>query len=236
MAWRKKRLPHTPSQTCGKTIAAVALMMVAGWLSACAETRYVSFSEVSPKESDGAAVSRVVAFERDPRLLSQPPRCVVFQQLPANTVDPRLALIIEDTILRHLSRRVSRMVSGSYRDRLARERGLDPARQKDTIKLAAAAGCDAVLSAEIIDPEAFYALVIAGYRLGLDLRLVRVVDGVPMWRSRHVAQRSDGGLPLGFSALTAAWSASSFAQDEESVHSLVDDLARRLFATWPARR
>ena len=216
--------------TLAGLVVAVAVFLVA----ACSETRYVPISETPPDEDELAWLSRVVAFERDPRLLSEPPRCVLLQPPTGEAVDPHLAIIVEETLLRHLARRTPRTVTGSYRDRLAREHGLSLARAADILRLAEVARCDSVLEARIGHSDAFYAVVFAGYRLGLDLRLIRVANGITLWRAHHVAGRTDGGLPLGLSAVTSAWSATSLVHDEEAVHSLVDDLARRLFVTWPA--
>lgn len=229
--------PRAARQPRASAIVAVAwAIAVAGLVGACAETRYTSFAEAPPPSDDLATLPRVVAFERDPRLLSERPRCVLVQSASSESVDPQLAAIVEDSLVRYLSRRAASVVAGSYRDRLAREHGLDPSQAPDLPKLARTARCDTVLAVRILDPEALYAVVIATYRLGLELQLVRIADEATLWRARHVTRRSEGGLPLGLSALTSAWSASAFAQDEETVHSLADDIARRLFATWPAAR
>ena len=64
--------------------------------------------------------------------------------------------------------------------------------------------------------------------------MIRSSDDVTLWKARHTASRSDGGLPLSpFSAPLSAFQAASLAGDDDVTPSMVEDVVRRLFATLP---
>ena len=77
-------------------------------------------------------------------------------------------------------------------------------------------------------------LVWSELRLGLEARLFRQRDGVELWKARHVARRSDGGLSFSpFGLVVNAYDANSFSSDGDIVVSVSEDLVRRIIASLP---
>lgn len=67
--------------------------------------------------------------------------------------------------------------------------------------------------------------------------MVRVSDGHMLWRARHVASRSEGGLPLSpVSLVVETFASTQFSSDREVAASVVDDALRRVVATIPDAR
>jgi hypothetical protein len=204
--------------------------------AACTETKYVPIRAEETGERQSLPLERIVEFDRREELLTEPPGCVVVSPLETKTVSPALATLIEESAIRHLSVRVRRVIAGAFRDQQARYHGIVLADPKGLPALARALGCDGIVEVRTTEAGATYAIFFASYRMGLELRLVRVRDGLELWRSRHLSQRMSGGVPVSLGVPVAAVSATSLASDEEAVHSLVDEILRRLFSTWPSTR
>jgi hypothetical protein len=215
----------------GPALIGVLLISVA-----CTETKYVPIRAEETGERQSLPLERIVEFDRREELLTEPPGCVVLSPIETKTVSPALAELIEDAAIRHLSVRVRRVIAGAFRDQQARYHGIVFADPKGAPALARALGCDGLVEARITEAGATYAVFFASYRMGLELRVVRVRDGLELWRSRHLSQRMTGSVPVSLGAPVAVISASSLVSDGEAVHSLVDEILRRLFVTWPSTR
>jgi hypothetical protein len=216
---------------------AMAVLAAALAISACAETQYVPYGEGPSPDVAAVSPTRTVEHEASADFLLDPPRCVLLAPIVAKDVEPKLVDMIERAFIPNLAMRAGRVVSGGARDQLARYRGLDPTRVADRRAIAAALNCDAIAEVEVKEAGADFLVVWSNLRLGLEARLIRADSGVVLWRARHLARRSDGGLPLGIGGIASVYSAASLAMDEDQAASLVDDATRRIFATWvPPRR
>ena len=66
------------------------------------------------------------------------------------------------------------------------------------------------------------------------MSLIRIRDDKVVWQARHVATRSDGGVPLSpASAIVNIFQAASFQGDGDVNFSLADDAVRRIVKTLP---
>ena len=218
-----------------KSLALLAIpAMTALALAACAETRYVAY-EVD--EANASPFSRSVAFKVAGAYYRDPPDCAVVMPFLADGRRPANAAIIENALVRHLSAKVASVVAAAERRRLARALAVDLSRAQGRAALARAAGCGFLVEAAPWGGEGIYALVWTQARIGLDVRMIRARDDRVVWHARHVATRSEGGLPLSpFSAVANALTAARFNADGDVAFSLADDAVRRIFETLPDTR
>lgn len=100
---------------------------------------------------------------------------------------------------------------------------------------AALDGCTYVLTATLVEDDEFYTLVWSRRRLGVELRLSDIDTDQILWTARHVDTRNEASMPLDpFGLMLAVFRAQDFADDKDIRPSMLDDVMRRLFATFPA--
>jgi hypothetical protein len=218
----------------GNLARLIRILALAGIASACS-TAYTNFTS-QDQEDAPVQLRRIVEYQTHPDLRLRPLGCAIV--LPWDSEDiPPVSSVIEESVRRHLATRVERIVVGRERDELGRRHALDLSLPQHQRALARRAGCEGLIRLRLEESTAVYALFWTRYRLGLEVSLVRAGDDVVLWRARHVAERIDGGLPLSpVGAVFSALSATRLAADEDTAHSLADDLTRRLFETWPVAR
>ena len=67
--------------------------------------------------------------------------------------------------------------------------------------------------------------------------MLRAADGHVLWRARHIADRSGGGLPVSpIGIVIDTYSSAQFSSDREIAESVVDDALRRLVRSLPDAR
>ena len=139
-----------------------------------------------------------------------------------------------ETVARHLSGRVDRVIGPMERRQLERRHGFDLSDQLDEAAVARETACAHVVDARMLETDSVYAVVWTGAVVGVELVLRRAGTDRILWQGRHMARRSDGGLPL--SPLSALWNAAEaglMANDSDLHPSLMDDALRRIVATLP---
>jgi hypothetical protein len=95
-------------------------------------------------------------------------------------------------------------------------------------------GCDAFVTMEVIGPGQSYLVVWSEVRIGIEVRMIRAGDRRLLWRARHIAGRSEGGLPISPAGFVMdAFSSTRFSADREIVDSVIDDAVRRIVASLP---
>ncbi len=100
---------------------------------------------------------------------------------------------------------------------------------------AALGGCPYLLTAVLLNDDEFYTLLWSRRRIGVELRLTAVDSDQTLWTARHVSSRNEASVPLDPIGLAVAvFRAQDFADDKDIVPSMIDDVMRRLFATFPA--
>jgi hypothetical protein len=81
------------------------------------------------------------------------------------------------------------------------------------------------------------ALVWSQKHLSLGAEIIRARDGATLWRADAAASRSSGDPPLSlFSLPIAVFRAAAFQDDDDTVASMLDDLARRMLSSLPDLR
>lgn len=199
-------------------------------ISACTTTSYRTYQTPAPQQN---ALIREVVYQVDTELYASSPRCVVI--LPTNrNIDAEHADLIERALVRHLRDSIPRVIATDERRQLTRSLAVDLAEKQDRQAFARAVSCEAELSWHVLDAESQFLLFWSRRSIGLEVALIRSRDDVTLWKARHTASRSDGGLPLSpISAPISAYQAASLAGDADVTPSMVEDVVRRLFATLP---
>ncbi len=199
-------------------------------VSGCARTEYKPYEESVKAPVD---LFRTVNFYVNPALKESPPRCVLV--LSSQGVgNPAFSSRIERALARHLSDNFPRVISGSARDTAAKKHAFDMEIPEDRRDFARAINCDTVFEYKIFRPKHTNMLFWSEISIGLEARLVRQRDGLELWKARHVARRSDGGVsfsPLGLAV--NAYDANTLSSDGDAVESISEDLVRRIISSIP---
>ena len=199
-------------------------------ISACTTTSYRTYQTPAPEQN---ALIREVVYHVDTELYASPPRCVVI--LPTNKdIDVEHTNLIERALVRHLRDSIPRVITIDERRELTRSLAVDLAEKQDRQAFARATSCEAHLTWNVLDAESQFLLFWSHRSLGLEVALIRSRDDMTLWKARHSASRSNGGLPLSpISAPISAYQAASLAGDADVTPSMIEDVIRRLFATLP---
>jgi hypothetical protein len=217
------------TMTAPLPILAVSLAAVV--LSACTETRYVAYDD---SEKEGGAFNRTVEFEVKKTFYDDPPECAVVLPFQVEGKAHPHSGIIENAMARQLSGRMTRVVGPMERNHLTRNLAVDLSHTGDRKTFARSTKCGFVLEAKPWNTESTYLVFWSQARIGLEMSLIRVRDDKVVWQARHVAARSDGGIPLSpVSAIYNIFQAASFQGDGDVNFSLADDAVRRIVKTLP---
>ena len=209
--------------------SALTAMML---LSGCQSTSYVDYNS-APEISD-SSLSRSVAYEVMPAFELSPPDCVVVLPFGGKEISSDRGRAVERALARHLFEKVDRVVGPAERDNVADVQGFDARSSEGVEYLLKHFRCDYVIRSTPVGDDGVYALVWAQARVGLQIQLEHGRRGTVLWRARHVAIRSDGGLPLSpVGAVVNAFWATRFQSNQEEFKTLTDDAARRIMQTFP---
>lgn len=203
-------------------------------ISSCTGTRYVDFKDA---EADSSLPGSIVAVEIDRQYYEDYPNCVVIMPPSAAPGMGKIARLVEAALTTHLSRKVTRVIGAVERDSVARRMAVDLLRPGDRKSLLKALGCGAFMTTDVSGTGNTFYLIWSEFRIGLDARLFRARDGRLLWRARHVADRSGGGIPLSpIGAIVETFSSTRFSADPDVAYSVVDDAVRRVVASLPDSR
>ena len=196
----------------------------------CTRTEYKPFEE---SDKSSVNLSRTVNFYLNPAFKADPPNCVVVFQ-PPSIGNSKFVSGIEKVLIRHLSEKFPNVIGGKLRDVRAASYAFDFTVPIDRKEFAKSIECGSFLEFYVFQPRHTYMLVWSELRLGLEARLFRQRDGVELWKARHVARRSDGGLSFSpFGLVVNAYDANSYSSDGDIVVSVSEDLVRRIIASLP---
>lgn len=197
-------------------------------------TRYTGY-EGAAEQSNG--FGRTVEFEVTGAFYQDPPACAVVMPFAGNGPNDPRAVIVEESLARQLSTRLAGVVGPRMRERWVRDLAVDLDNARDRKALARASGCRFFLESAPWGEGAVFALFWTQERVGVEVRLLRADDGALLWKARHVATRSEGGVPLSpLSAVYNILSVGDFKADGDVPVSLVDDATRRIAQTLPDTR
>ena len=219
-------------------LAALVLVAALASLPGCVSTSYHgsgSGTGRAPSNAAGAEtpVQRRVDYHLDRGLYRDPPGCVFLAPPPAKTA-AGFADLVERAIARQLGERFPRTIGPEQRRRRERRDALDLNHPGDRAAFARSTRCPAYVRWRTLAASSDFALVLAQRRVGFEVELRRSRDDKVLWQASYVASRWDGGLPLSPLSLPfAAFRAATLNQDQDVLHSMIDDALRRLFVTLP---
>ena len=199
----------------------------------CTRTEYKPFDDSDKTSVD---LSRTVNFYLNPAYKDDPPNCVVVFQ-PSSIGNPEFVGEIEKVLIRHLSEKFPNVIGGKLRDARAASYAFDFTVPIDRIDFAKSIECGSFLEFHVFWPRHNYLLVWSELKVGLEARLFRQQDGLELWRARHFARRSEGGVSFSpFGLAVNAYYANVFSSDRDVIESVTEDLVRRLVRSMPEMR
>ncbi len=213
------------------TIAAAIVSLLAG----CTETQYTAYGNA--EEDSTGMLTRNVEFEVTGDYYREFPDCAVVMPFLVGGERHERSLVIENAIARQLTGRLSRTIGPKEREKMARSWGIDTLNHDDMRVFSRQAQCRYLVEATPWGGDSIYVVFWTQSRIGLEMRMVRAFDDELLWRARHVATRSDGGLPLSpISAVVSLVTAAHLKTDGDVDDSLAHDAVRRMVLTLPDSR
>jgi hypothetical protein len=221
-------------QMKGRSRSTIAIVAVSMLLTACAQTTYVDLEKAEPVP--GSPV-RTVGVQVDRAFINEFPDCTIILEPETGPGLQQFKTLVEEALGRHLMRRFTRVIDAVERRQIARQSALDLRHLQDRQDLAKIAQCDTFLRARVVGPGKTYLVVWSQVQIGIEVTMVRAHDKKLLWRARHMADRSEGGIPFSpLGIVIDAYSSVRFTSDMEIEESVIDDAVRRLVRSIPNSR
>ena len=167
----------------------------------------------------------------------QPPSCVTV--LPVEDSGGRKFIdpLIEKAIARHARDRFDRVIGHGEREYLVKRLGFDLINPIDRKRYADKSKCANFLEFVPWRGQSAYLVVWSRRAVGIEARLTSASRRTILWRARHEAKRSAGGLAVSpLSAFIKVVETTAQQSDNDIRESLADDVARRLMKSLPDLR
>jgi hypothetical protein len=205
------------------TLVAIIILV---FFTGCTRTQYVPLGN---ENASPISPFRQVGFKKAPSLDENFPRCTIILKTETGPGLQKLGPIVEEALSRHLSRKLGRVVDSSDRAIVAQRAALDLVHKSDVQALAQLTNCSTYIRSRVIGSGKTNLLVWSQVQVGIEVAMVRATDEDVQWRARHMAQRSDGGVPLTpIGAIVDTYSSIKFSSDGEIIESIIDDTIRRI--------
>ena len=219
---------------CRYCAVAVGVVVLLNSLAACTRTQVAPYKSHASSDTSIAPYARFVEVEIDRQYFTDRPDCVLLLPFAGSARLEPLGDLMEQYLALHLRLRFDRVIQAPERVRRMTRVGLDPSDPDDRLQFHETTVCGYEIVFHLIHARADFALVWAQLSLGLEARLTRARDGQVLWRARHTATRSDGGIAISpFGMVSSAVEATALVSDGDQVVSLAADVTRRLVATLP---
>jgi hypothetical protein len=220
------------SSTKSKSRAVVLSMTL--MVTACAQTTYVGLEE---DNSIPGGPTRTVGVQIDRSFMEAFPDCTIILEPEVGPGLERFRELVTEALDRHLTRRFTRVIDAVERRSFARQSALDLRHRGDQRELAEIANCDTLLQARVVGPGKTYLVVWSQLQIGLEITMINARDHRTLWRARHMADRSEGGIPFSpLGIVVDAYSSVKFSSDHEIGESVIDDAVRRIVRSLPNLR
>lgn len=216
----------------------LASLLLAGIaVSACGQVNYVDHANpqaMAKRQDDQQGFGRQVDFHLSHAFYETPPACVMILPTETPGLTANLRQMVDAAVSRHVSSRIDKVIGARRIAAETRNRALDAGDAGDRRRLGRALACDNLLEIETVGVESVYAVIWTDISVGMRLTLRRARDGEVIWRGKHQARRSDGGLPLTlFGAGGGVFAAGRLAGDDDVLPSMIEDSVRRMMASLP---
>ncbi len=208
---------------------AIQMLPIVMTISACAQTKTVP---LGMEQESLISPIREVGVYTHPNLSEKFPRCVLILPVQKTEIYDKLSEAPTEILERHLYSKFERTIGLAEWRHTADSLGLDIRHPEDQMELAKELRCNAVLRARLIGSGMTNYFVWSQSNVGIESVMLGVADKQVLWRARHLADRSHGGLPLTpMGVLFDSYSAQRFALDQEAVLSILEDAVRRISST-----
>ena len=204
------------------------LLLLATITSGCLSNKYQITSEDKIKQPAGIDQNRTY-----PAYYVDPPSCVVV--LPGEGVgDGSQLQLMEGALSRQLSGRIGRVIHPRERRHLVRIMAFDLHDRLGTQKFSNAVKCPTYLRWSVRKMGNNYTPIWSEKFIMVQAELIRAQDDETLWQAVATANRSSGDPPLSFFSLPLAiYNTAQFQNSQDTVASMIDDLARRLMVSLP---
>jgi hypothetical protein len=180
-------------QMTGRSRPSTAIVAMTMMLTACAQTTYV---DLENDEALPVSPARTVGVQIDRAFIDEFPDCTIILEPETGPGLQQFKPLVEEALSRHLMRRFTRVIDAVERRQIARQSALDLRHLQDRQDLAKIAQCDTFLRARVVGPGKTYLVVWSQVQIGIEVTMVRAHDKKLLWRARHMADRSEGGIPF----------------------------------------
>ena len=216
----------------GKNI--LFLIFLVSIVVGCARTDYTPLEESQTFMFNPV---RKVGIRADPSYIGRFPDCTIIMKPEVDRGLERFRLVLEETLGRHLTRRFARVIDAEERNLLSRRHALDLIHESDQRALSEYSGCTTLAQTRLIGTGNRYLVVWAQLQIGLEIRITSIGDRKVLWQGRHIADRSEGGVPTSvIGAIVDSYSSAKFSNDNDIAFSMIDDLVRRISQAIPSTR
>jgi SH3 domain-containing protein len=213
-------------------------------LSGCASTP--TYVDENDSASDDPALDiNTVYFKQNQSFVSSPPSCIAVlplalsesQQHEQQNATTKSILILSPENLQQLRWILySHLAPFPFRDveleQINKVVTSIPYSQKTVDDIGAALNCDTLLIGTITEYHSDFLGFYSQTAIGIELKLLRSIDGEVLWEARHVAKSHAGSIPITpVDLVVGLYSATENVSAQQVVH-VADDLFRNIFATW----
>ena len=218
-----------------KCLTLSVVMLAAFGLAGCNTTQHVPYGA---RDEKALNLDRTVEVQITGDFYQEAPECVTVLPVDTNGEPPSgIHIAVEDSIARYMRMKMTRVIDRLDRQVLERQLAVDLSHNSDRRAYARATRCRHFIRIRPWGSGNQYLVFWSRESIGVEASLVGIENDTPLWKARHVASRSDGGLPFNpFSALFNAYEANALSADGDVPLSLADDVARHIVATLPGMR
>ena len=211
-----------------------AILICFGLMVGACSTQHTGYSDEDTPED---LFQRRIESEIKEAFYRQPPDCVTVLSVEDSGGRKFDDPIIEKAIARHARDRFDRVIGHIEREHLVRRLGFDLTNSIDRQRYAEKSRCGNFLEFVPWGGWSAYLVVWSRRAIGIEARLIDPSRKTILWRARHAANRSAGGVavsPLG--AVMKVIDTTAQQSDSDIRASLADDVARRLMTSLPDLR
>jgi hypothetical protein len=224
-----------PQRVQSQMLLSLLVLMIS--LGACTKTQIAPYQNRASADASNTPYQRLIEVQIDHQFFEDRPDCVQLLPMTGSARHSPLGQLVEKYLALHLGFRFDSVILGHERDRTKTRVGLKRMNVDDRRRFRKDEVCGYEIAFKLIHARADFVLLWARLRLGLETQLIRAGDNRVLWKARHIATRSEGGIAVSpFGAVSSAMEAAALMSDGDQMVSLVADLTRRIVGTLPSRK